>query len=85
MNNFIVDNNFLVLSKSIKETKPNKETGEIKEYGSISLYCSDTDEFQKVVIFENYQEILDRYVVMDTCRIKIQVQVSNNRTYLKIL
>lgn len=72
MNNFIIENNFLVLSKSIKQTKAGSD-GTRKEYGSISLYCTDTDEFQKIFIFENYKDILAKYDTNKSYKIKLQV------------
>ena len=88
MNNFIIENNFLVLCKAIKNTKPDKE-GKSRQYGSISLYCPDTDEFQKIMVFENYNNILSRYDVNKTYKMKIKVAIvikdGVSKTYMIIL
>ncbi len=72
MSNFIIENNFLVLNKAIKQTRKGAD-GTQREYGSVSLYCPDTDEFQKIYVFENYKEILNRYDTMKQYKIKLQV------------
>lgn len=88
MNNFIIESQFLVLSKSIKTSKKDNE-GKSKEYGSISLYCPDTDEFQKIMIFDNYSSILQRYDTMKKYTIKIRVSIVTkdglSKTYMEIL
>lgn len=88
MNNFIIENNFLVLCKAIKSTKADKD-GKSRQYGSISLYCPDTDEFQKIMIFENYNNILARYDVNKTYKMKIRVAIvtkdGQSKTYMEIL
>lgn len=88
MNNFIIENQFLVLAKGIKTSKPDKE-GKSKQYGSISLYCPDTDEFQKIMVFDNYNNILQRYDSMKTYKMKIRVSIVTkdglSKTYMEIL
>ena len=88
MNNFIVENNFLVLCKSIKNTRPDKE-GKSRQYATISLYCPDTDEFQKIMVFDNYNSILNRYEINKTYKMKIHVSISTkdgvSKTYMEIL
>lgn len=88
MNNFIIENNFLVLCKALRNTRPDNE-GKSKQYGSISLYCPDTDEFQKITIFDNYNEILTRYDVNKTYKMKLKVSIVTkdglSKTYIEIL
>ena len=88
MNNFIIENHFLVLAKSIKNSKPDKD-GKVKQYGVISLYCPDTDEFQKITIFDNYSNILQRYDSMKSYKMKIKVSIVTkdglSKTYMEIL
>lgn len=89
MNNFIIENNFLVLNKSIKQTRKAAD-GTQKEYGSISLYCQDTDEFQKVIVFDKYREILARYDTMKSYKIKLQISYytdknGNSKTSIKFM
>ena len=88
MNKFIIEDNLLVLKKSINTTK--KDASEnCREYGSISLYCPDTDEFQRILIYENYKEILSRYETNKISKMKLQVNIvtkdGKSATYIKIL
>ena len=88
MNNFIIDDDFLVLNKCIKTTKKDAN-GNCREYGSIDLYSNKNAEFERVLIFENYKEILDRYSVGKVHRIRLQISIitknDKSTTYLKIL
>lgn len=88
MNNFIIENDFLVLNKIVKQSKSD-ENGNKKNYGLISLYCKETDEFQKITIFENYNEILNKYDVMKYYKIKLQVSIitkdGKTNTYIKFV
>lgn len=88
MNKFIIENDFLVLNKSIKQTNED-EKGNKKEYGTISLYCKETDEYQRIMIFDKYKEILNKYDVMKFYKIKLQVSIvtkdGKSNTYIKFV
>lgn len=85
MNKFIIKDKFLVLSKSIKATRPNQETGLSRNYGSISLYCPNTDEFEKVVVFDEFEKILARYESMKIYDMQIEANFYNGKKSLRIL
>lgn len=88
MNKFIIEDNFLVLKKSINMSKKD-QNGNCREYGSISLYCPSTDEFQRILIYENYKEILSKYETNRVFKMKLQVNIvtkdGKSATYIKIL
>lgn len=89
MNNFIIEHDFLVLNKSIKETTKEDEKGNKRKYGTISLYRKETDEYQKIMIFDKYDEILNKYEPMRTYKIKLQVTIvtkdGKSNTYIKFV
>lgn len=76
MTKFIAKKNLLVLSKSIKQTKKSDD-GTYKEYGSISLYDKDADEFFKITIFDRFNDILNRYEIMKSYNIDVQISIIN--------
>ncbi len=76
MTKFIAKKNLLVLSKNIKQTKKD-DNGSYKEYGSISLYDKDADEFFKITIFDKYNDILNRYDLMKSYNIDVQIVIIN--------
>lgn len=77
MDKFIIDGNYLVLSKDVKKSKDNKD------YFSISLYDKANDGFEKILLFD--KNIFERYDVMKTYNIKIEVTFYNNKKRLRIL
>lgn len=74
MTKFVAKKNLLVLSKSVKQTKKGVD-GSYKEYGSISLYDKDADEFFKITIFDNFNNVLSRYDVLKSYNMEIQVSI----------
>ena len=77
MDKFIIDGNYLVLSKDVKKSKDNKD------YFSISLYDKVNDGFEKILLFD--KNIFERYDVMKTYNMKIEVTFYNNKKRLRIL
>ncbi len=85
MNTFYSEDDYLVLAKSLKSTKKD-EKGISRQYGSISLYSPKNDNFLRVSIFDNYQEILSKYEVNKIQKIRLQIttDVQNGKCYIKI-
>lgn len=84
MSNFLVSDTFLILNKSVRQTKKD-ETGNSKKYGSMSVYCANTDEFTKIMIFDDYENVLARYETGKAYQLKLRISIRDGKTYINIL